>query len=79
VIERREDKMRSICSGVSRGFTEGWRWLWDIGGHAKNRHKGKKGKPSGDWAATRWISPSSLTVNLPSELDPNANPEQRRP
>ena len=34
VIERREDKIRAICSWVSRGITGGWLVVvWDIGGH----------------------------------------------
>jgi hypothetical protein len=36
VIERREDKIRAICSCVSRGITGGWlAGVWDIGGHDK--------------------------------------------
>ncbi len=36
VIERREDKILSICSWVSSGFTGGWLvGIWDIGGHVR--------------------------------------------
>jgi len=79
VIERRDDKICSICSGVSSGFTGGWSGWWDIGRHVKDRRKGADGNRQADPRCRKGVKPASRTVNLPSALDPNENPEQRKP